>query len=82
MKKYEKPEAISLSTSAEGIFMASGDTLKTCRFGRTEASAGSDTCQECSKSAGLRSTPLPGEESARKSDFKKCVDHLPIKDEV
>lgn len=53
MKKYEKPEAISLSTSAEGIFMASGDTLKTCRFGRTEASAGSDTCQECSKSAGL-----------------------------
>lgn len=81
MRKYKKPEAVSLSTSAEGIFMASGNALKTCRFGRTEASAGSDTCQECSKSSGFRSTPLPGEESARRSDFKKCIDNLPIKDE-
>ena len=43
------------------------------------ANAGSDTCQECSKSGGQRNTPLPGEESAREADFTGCIDGRPVK---
>lgn len=73
-----------MSTNAEGIFMASGENhtpITTCRFGRTEANAGSDVCQECSRSSGLQSSHRPGEESARKEDFTGCIDGLPIKED-
>ena len=74
MSNYEKPVVVMAEESTEG-----GDHLEQCRFGRTEASAGADACQECSKSGGKRATPLPGEESARRDDFKSCVDNMPIK---
>ena len=76
MSNYEKPVVVMAEESTEGVYLASGEQ---CRFGRTEASAGADACQECSKSGGERSTPLPGEESARREDFVSCVDNMPIK---
>ena len=83
MKKYVKPEVVETKEYAEGVYLASGDSSdaeeKVCRFGRKEANAGSDTCQECSKSGGQRSTPLPGEESAREADFTGCIEDLPVK---
>jgi len=50
MGNYEKPTVIVTGENIEGVYLASGDHLEQCRFGRTEASAGSDVCQECSKS--------------------------------
>lgn len=78
---YEKPEVVCVNSKCEGVYLASGgnDVLAECRFGRTEASAGSDQCQECSVSGGTRNKPLPGEESAREDDFKTCVDNMPLK---
>ena len=61
MSNYEKPVVVMAEESTEGVYLASGDHLEQCRFGRTEASAGADACQECSKSGGKRATPLPGE---------------------
>lgn len=79
MSNYEKPTVIAAKENMEGVYLASGDHPEQCRFGRTEASAGSDVCQECSKSGGKRSNPLPGEESARREDFVSCVDNMPVK---
>ena len=66
MKKYVKPEVVETKEYAEGVYLASGGSTDNssgpeetaCRFGRKEANAGSDTCQECSKSGGQRNTPL------------------------
>ena len=44
MSAYEKPLIHVVPEQAEGIFMASGDKT-VCRFGRTEANPGADTCQ-------------------------------------
>ena len=87
MKKYVKPEVVETKEYAEGVYLASGGSTDNssgseeavCRFGRKEANAGSDTCQECSKSGGQRNTPLPGEESARGEDFTGCIDGRPVK---
>lgn len=87
MKKYVKPEVVETKEYAEGVYLASGGSTdnssgsgRSCRrFGRKEANAGSDTCQECSKSGGQRNTPLPGEESAREADFTGCIDGRPVK---
>ena len=49
MGNYEKPTVIVTGENIEGVYLASGDHPEQCRFGRTEASAGSDVCQECSK---------------------------------
>ena len=57
MSAYEKPMIHVVPEQAEGIFMASGDKT-VCRFGRTEANPGADTCQACSKSA-VRLLSLP-----------------------
>ena len=58
MSNYEKPVVVMAEESTEGVYLASGDHLEQCRFGRTEASAGADACQECSKSGGKRATPF------------------------
>ncbi len=81
MKNYQKPEAQQLNEYAEGVFMASGMTPERCRFGRKQANPGSDTCQECFFSKGLRSEPLPGDESARRPDTNAftCPDDMPVK---
>ena len=78
MKKYVKPEVVETKEYAEGVYLASGGSTDNssgpeetaCRFGRKEANAGSDTCQECSKSGG---------ESAREADFTGCIDGRPVK---
>ena len=62
MKKYVKPEVVETKEYAEGVYLASGGSTDNssgpeetvCRFGRKEANAGSDTCQECSKSREIR----------------------------
>ena len=41
MGNYEKPTVIVTGENIEGVYLASGDHLEQCRFGRTEASAGS-----------------------------------------
>ena len=46
MSNYEKPVVVMAEESTEGVYLASGDHLEQCRFGRTEASAGADACQE------------------------------------
>ena len=58
MSNYEKPVVVMAEESTEGVYLASGDHLEQCRFGRTEASAGADACQECSKSGGKRACLL------------------------
>lgn len=78
-KNYEKPGVILTNERCEGVFMASGDNEIPCRFGRTEANAGSDVCQNCSVSGGERDHKLPGTESPRKEDFTTCIDGKPIK---
>ncbi len=78
MKDYEKPVAVRQGDLAEGIYLASGDKEdKVCRFGRKEANPGSDVCQACSQSGGLVSK---SESGAFKSDFKGCVDNMPVKE--
>lgn len=77
MKKYVKPEVVETKEYAEGVYLASGGSTDNssgpeeavCRFGRKEANAGSDTCQECSKSGGQRNTPLPGRGVCARSRF-------------
>ena len=44
MSNYEKPVVVMAEESTEGVYLASGDHLEQCRFGRTEASAGADAC--------------------------------------
>ena len=65
MSAYEKPMIHVVPEQAEGIFMASGDKT-VCRFGRTEANPGADTCQACSKSGGTASKLA---ESIFRSDY-------------
>lgn len=79
--KYKKPELICLDDTAEGVYMASGDTEnetteKRCRFGRTEANPGADGCQACSYSGGTRNTELPDEPLFRE-DYTGCPDNMP-----
>lgn len=74
MSNYEKPVASVVEDKTEGVFMASG-TKPVCRFGRTEASAGVDKCQSCSKSGGAVAD-LTG---TFKSDYTGCVDNMPEK---
>ena len=62
MQEYVKPEVVETKEYAEGVYLASGGSTDNssgpeetaCRFGRKEANAGSDTCQECSKSGGQK----------------------------
>lgn len=89
MKEYKRPVIEVLEETSEGVYAASGDNAGNeqnneeqkarCRFGRTEANPGSDTCQACSFSGGLRGVELDGE-SLFRSDFSGCVDGLPIKE--
>lgn len=92
MKEYKRPEALVLDETSEGVFAASGQTdedqgevsdqehtTTVCRFGRREANPGSDSCQVCSFSGGLRDYELSGE-SLFKSDFNGCPDGMPIKE--
>ena len=89
MKEYMKPEALVLDEINEGVFAASGQvdddqqnddnqSTAVCRFGRKEANPGSDTCQACSYSGGLRDQELSGE-SLFESDFSGCPDGKPVK---
>lgn len=83
MKNYKKPELIYLDNTTEGIYMSSGDTEvesteRKCRFDRTEANPGSDKCQACSYSGGIRDTELPGE-SLFKENYTGCPDNMPEK---
>ena len=75
MSEYEKPMIHVVPEQAEGIFMASGDKT-VCRFGRTEANPGADTCQACSKSGGTASKLA---ESTFRSDYNGCPDNMPEK---
>ena len=75
MSAYEKPMIHVVPEQAEGIFMASGDKT-VCRFGRTEANPGADTCQACSKSGGTASKLA---ESTFRSDYNGCPDNMPEK---
>ena len=63
MSAYEKPMIHVVPEQAEGI----------CRFGRTEANPGSDTCQACSKSGGTASKLA---ESTFRSDYNGCPDNM------
>lgn len=74
MSNYEKPVASIVEEKTEGVFMASGTKL-VCRFGRTDAGAGVDTCQSCSKSGGT----VPDLKNTFKSDYTGCVDNMPEK---
>lgn len=85
MKAYERPMVEVLDETSEGVYTISGDVAQEeqeekvkCRFGRSEANAGSDTCQACSASGGLRANELDGE-SLFKEDFKGCIDGMPLK---
>lgn len=88
MKEYRRPVIEVLEELGEGVYAASGDNIgdednkeeqkERCRFGRTEANPGSDTCQACSFSGGLRGVELDGE-SLFRSDFNGCVDGKPVK---
>lgn len=82
MNKYERPAAKVLDSTTEGIYMASGDDnnsasseARVCRFGRTEASAGADVCQSCSKTGGVSATV-----QAYRADYTGCIEGLPEKD--
>jgi hypothetical protein len=79
MNKYERPVAKVLDSTTEGVYMASGDddnnVARVCRFGRTEASAGADTCQSCSKTGGVSAT-----EQAYRADYTGCIENMPEKD--
>lgn len=79
MGNYEKPTVKIITEQAEGIFMASGDSQAgaVCRFGRTEANPGADSCQACSKSGGIASK-LP--EGTFRSDYQGCPDNMPEKE--
>lgn len=74
MKDYAKPVVKVLDNNAEGVFAASGDTT-VCRFGRTEANSGADTCQSCSYSGGTSSNVA----NVYKEDYKGCIDNMPEK---
>ena len=88
MREYVRPAVEVLEETSEGVYAASGDSVDndnnnqtekvTCRFGRTEANPGSDTCQACSFSGGLRGQELDGE-SLFRSDFTTCPDGFPVK---
>ncbi len=79
MKSYEKPIVTKLEGTSESIYMASGapedETKKKCRFGRTEANPGSDTCQACCQSGGL----LDKVDHTYAHDFTECIEGLPVK---
>ena len=44
MSNYEKPVVVMAEESTEGVYLASGDILDQCRFGRSEVFAGADAC--------------------------------------
>ncbi len=73
MQNYAKPEVVVLNETSEGVFAASGEA-RVCRFGRTDASAGSDICQSCSKTNGTSST-----EQAFRADYQGCIENMPEK---
>lgn len=85
MKTYEKPVADVLTETSEGVYAASGDnsddktpkpTPKKCRFGRVEASAGSDVCQSCSATGGT----TPDKKGTYRDDYKGCIEGMPEKE--
>ena len=81
MKEYEKPIVVLTEGSCEGVYAASGDDSdqnQRCRFGRREANPGSDACQACSYSGGVRDEELAGE-SLFENDFTGCPDDMPVK---
>lgn len=85
MKAYERPMVEVLDETSEGVYAISGDVVQEeqeekvkCRFGRSEANPGSDACQACSASGGLRDYELDGE-SLYKKDFTTCIDGMPLK---
>lgn len=80
MKKYTRPVLEMEPDMAEGVYLASGDTVKQCRFGRDAANPGSDKCQTCSVTKGATDTTPAGQESYRREDFTTCPDNMPIKE--
>jgi len=77
MGEYVKPVVETLNEKAEGVFAASGATdegVVTCRFGRTEASAGVDDCQACSATGGESTSG-----QYFQKDYKGCPDNMPEK---
>jgi len=77
MGEYVKPVVETMNEKAEGVFAASGaadEGVVKCRFGRTEASAGVDTCQACSATDGASSTGQYFREN-----YKGCPDNMPEK---
>ena len=75
MSAYEKPMIHVVPEQAEGIFMASGDKT-VCRFGRTEANPGADTCRAPFTNPAAR---LALAESTFRSDYNGCPDNMPEK---
>jgi hypothetical protein len=86
MKLYAKPVVEAIDDIAE-VVCADGSNdaanggnsnvaaATPCRFGRVEASAGSDTCQSCCKTNGVR-----GSEQAYRADFTSCIEDKPLKE--
>lgn len=88
MKLYEKP-VVELVDDVAEVVCADGSNdannnnggnnqnAVACRFGRTEANPGSDTCQSCSATNGAR-----GDQGGTfRSDFTGCVENKPIKED-
>jgi hypothetical protein len=83
MKSYRKPIVEIVDDTAEivcadssGVTVNDGNDVKvTCRFGRTEANAGADTCQSCYATNGT--------EANKKGTYRDpsfaCIDNLPLK---
>lgn len=80
MKNYEKPEITVVEESCEGVYAASGE-VRTCRFGRTEAGRGVDTCQSCSATNGENGTGVNFETGKQyyEADYVGCPDGMPEK---
>ncbi len=84
MKSYEKPIVTKLEGKSESIYMASGasedeaEEKVVCRFGRSNANPGSDTCQACCKSGGLLNKVEGG---TFRNDFTECIEGLPLKED-
>lgn len=88
MKLYEKP-VVELVDDVTEVVCADGSNdannnnggnnqnAVACRFGRTEANPGSDTCQSCSTTNGAR-----GDQGGTfRADFTGCVENKPIKED-
>jgi hypothetical protein len=92
MKLYEKPvveviddvaEVVCADGSNEIVGIGPTDTTEAttaklvCRFGRTEASKGSDLCQVCSMTEGTSNNVQ--QYPAYQRDYKGCPDSMPEK---